>query len=491
MKSFFTPKVKSEKGRAKVAPYALRKVEASLIAAGFSEEEVYVTPPDELRHVIGQGTKVVGITVHDPLGLEPVSMKLSMLFGGGRTWTAEFFREMGEEISRLKSKYGFKVIAGGPGAWQLEIERPPWVDTLFFGHAELDFPPLVKSIIDGGSPPPSVKGRKPKANQIPTIINPARLGEVQVTRGCPRGCWFCSITPDTFLSIPLEDVAKEVEVNRRGGAERVELVTDDILLYGASKLRVNHDAVVKLFETVMSMGMDGAWFPHISVGAVMDSPKTVKAMSEISRYDKVRAAAPVVGLETGSEKILNKYMRAKAFPWSVRDWNELVIKATAVMNDSYIYPCYTMTIGYPEENDQDVEESIRLVESIIDHGFKTYIFPLPVVPMGNTMIRDNPFPTLKRLPGRYWDLLYMSWKWNLKVIRDSIPTFTGGLGNRVAQTAVRYMIDRVFDSIEWVFKELSDTKGESSLKYSNLNLNNTLGVLKSVYWLTRLAFIRS
>lgn len=281
---------------------------------------------------------------------------------------------------------------------------------------------------------------------------------------------------------------KEIEVNKRGGAERVEFVTDDILLYGSSKLRVNHDAVVKLFQTTMSAGMDGAWFPHISIGAVMDSPKTVKSMAEISRYDRVRAAAPVVGLETGSEKILRKYMRAKAFPWSIGDWGDLVIKATAVMNESYIYPCYTMTIGYPEENDQDVEESIRLVESIIDHGFKTYIFPLPVVPMGNTMIRDNPFPSLKKLPARYWDLLYISWRWNLKVIRDSIPTFTGGLGNKVAQRLVQYMIDRVFDSIEWVFKELRDTKGESSLKYSTLNLNNTVGVLKSIYWLTRLTF---
>jgi len=37
--------------------------------------------------------------------------------------------------------------------------------------------------------------------------------------------------------------------------------------------------------------------------------------------------APVVGLETGSVKIFEKYMRAKAFPWSPREWDEVIIDA--------------------------------------------------------------------------------------------------------------------------------------------------------------------
>jgi len=40
-----TPKIPMDGLRAKYAPYALGKVEASLLASGFSREDVVVTPP--------------------------------------------------------------------------------------------------------------------------------------------------------------------------------------------------------------------------------------------------------------------------------------------------------------------------------------------------------------------------------------------------------------------------------------------------------------
>lgn len=486
MDRFFTPPVEAdEEGRAIFAPYPLRKVEATLLNAGF---ETVVSPPEKLEKTVGPNTKVVGVTVHDPLGIEPVTVKLTMLFGGGKSWTAKHFEELGEKVERLKRRYGFKTVVGGPGAWQIQRERPSWVDVVFMGHAELDFPPLVRRIVAGEKVPAVVFGRNPRsAHEIPLIARPARFGEVQVTRGCPRGCQFCSITPDTFLSIPVEMVLKEVEVNLKAGEKRVDLVTDDILLYGSQRLRVNHDAIVKLFSAVKGAGVESIGFAHISAPAVRESPKTVKAMSEIAGYSHDRANAPVVGLETGSLKIFNKYMRAKSFPWEPAQWRDVILDATAVMNDSYIYPCYTMTIGYPEETDEDVQDSIELVQAIIDHDFTAWIFPLPVIPMGTTRIRDNPMPTLERLPSAYWDLLYISWKYDLKITRKLIPTLTWAIPNRLVRWIVQKMIDKIFGQIEWVFKELKESKGRSSLKYKDLNLNSALGVIKSIYWLFRIS----
>jgi len=486
MDRFFSPPSKAdEEGRAIFAPYSLRKVEATLVNAGF---DTVVAPPEKLEKVVNPSTRVVGVTVHDPLGVEPVTFKLTMLFGGGKSWTAKYFEELGEKIGSLKKKYGFKTVVGGPGAWQIQRERPDWVDVVFIGHAELDFPPLMSKLVAGEKVGGVVFGRNPRrADDIPLIVNPTRFGEVQVTRGCPRGCQFCSITPDSFISIPIDMVLKEVELNVKAGQTRVDLVTDDILLYGANRLRVNHDALVKLFSAVKGAGVESIGFAHISAPAVKESPRTVKQISEIAEYSFDRANAPVVGLETGSLKIFNKYMRAKSFPWEPAQWKDVILDATAVMNDSHIYPCYTMTIGYPEETDEDVQASINLVQSIIDHDFTAWIFPLPVIPMGTSRIRDNPMPALERLPSAYWDLLYISWKYDLKVTRKLIPTLTWAIPNRVVRWAVQKMIDRIFGQIEWVFKELKETKGLSSLKYKDLNLNSTVGVIKSIYWLLRAA----
>ncbi len=488
MDRFFTPRVKVDRlGRALIAPYALRKLEALLIKHGFS---TWVVPPERLRNAVKRGARVIGISVHDPLGLDPVSFKLSMIFGGGETWTARFFRELSKEIEHLKKRYSFRVIIGGPGAWELVNNRPSYADVIFIGEAERDLPAIVKKLSVGEEVPPIVRGRDPAVEEIPAIVNPARLGEVQITRGCPRGCWFCSITPETFRSMPLEIIKREVRVNMRAGIERVEMITDDILLYGSQRLRVNHDAVVRLYTEIMAMGVDGLWFPHISAPAVRESPKTVKAMAEIGRYDERRAVAPVVGLESGSLKILYRYMRAKAFPWRPEDWWDIIIDATAIMNDNYIYPCYTMTIGYPEETEEDVDDSIELVQRIIDHEYIAWIFPLPVIPMGTSRIKDNPFPVMEKLPKNYWDLLYISWRYNLKITRKLIPNLTGGIKNRFVRSIVAHMIDRIFSNIEWIFRGLKETKGSIAYTFSKIDLDNIVGLLRSIYWLVRLSFNR-
>jgi len=487
MDKIFTPPIPADKeGKAIYAPYALRKIEATLLYHGF--KDVIVTPPERLSKVIDEDTKIVGLTVHDPLGIDPVSTKLCMLFGGGPSWTAKFFEELGEEISKLKNKYNFKVIIGGPAAWELIKERPEWLDVLFIGEAEHTLPGVISDILNGKEAPKLIYGKDPKVEEIPPIVNPARLGEVQITRGCPRGCSFCSITPETFRSIPLETIKKEVEINMKGGINRVEFITDDIMLYGSQKLRVNHEAITKLYKEVMAMGVDGIWFPHISAPPVKESPRTIKEMAEIAHYSFDRADAPVVGLETGSERIFVKYMRAKSFPYEPKQWRDIIIDATSIMNDNYIFPCYTMTIGYFDETEEDVELSIKLVQDIIDHELTAWIFPLPVIPMETTRIKKNPFPTLKRMPKNYWDLLYISWKYNFKITRKLIPALTSNIKNKFVNRIAKFMIDKIFDNIEWVFLQLKETKGMSSLNYRNINLNNALGVLKSITWLFKLTF---
>lgn len=484
MNSIFTPPERTgRKGEAVIAPYALRKVEASLVASGI--DDVAVVTPDMLEKAIGRETRVVGISVHDPLGLSPVSFKLTMIFGGGPSWTESFFHELSGKIELLKKKYGFKVFAGGPGVWQLSLERPSWVDTIFTGEAELDLPELVKRAIKGDPLPREMVGRMPRVEEIPTIIKPARFGEVQVTRGCPRGCQFCSITPETFRSIPMNDILKEISLNMAAGLKSVELLTDDILLYGSKRLETNHDAVIELFSRVKEAGADQIYFPHISSPGVLSSPKTVQDLSEVAEYHKYRAEAPVVGLESGSEKIISKYMRGKPFPWKPSDWKNVILESTPIMNDAYITPCYTMTVGYQDETEEDIQQTIDLVQDIIDRRLRAWVFPLPVIPMGTSRIRNNPFPIMQKLPSGYWDLLYLSWKYDLEMTRRMMPDLTGRMPSRTASMIVNLMTDKIFSHIENIFRELKETRGRKASDFSKIDLNNILGFFRSIYWISR------
>lgn len=488
MDTLFTPPSKCySNGEAIFAPYALRKVES--IIANSGTEDVVVSPPEMLEKVIGPETRLLGITVHDPYGLSPVAFKLTMLFGGGPSWTANFFTELSQKISRLRKKYDFKVFAGGPATWQLAMERPDWLDTIFYGEAELDLPNLVRDAEEGKELPREMKGRDPKVDEIPQIMKPARLGEVQVTRGCPRGCQFCSITPETYRTIPLENVLKEVRVNLNAGENNIELVTDDILLYGSKRLGTNHDAVIGLFEAVKKAGAEQIYFPHISSPAVLDSPKTVNGLSEIAEYDKYRAEAPVVGLESGSERIISRYMRGKPFPYRPADWKNVIMESTGIMNDAYITPCYTMTIGFQDENNDDVQQSVNMVHDLFDSGSRAWVFPLAVIPMGSSRIRNDPFPLLEKLPSKYWELLYVSWKNDLEITRRMLPDMTERMNSRVTRFIVNTVMDKTFSHIDNVFRQLMETEGRKAYDYKDINLNSVFGLIRSMYWLGLTTFM--
>ena len=501
MERLFAPPAKAyPDGRAVYAPYALRKVEAILVNAGY--RSVAVVPPEKLEKAVGPETKVVGVSVHDPYGLSPVGTFLTMLLGGGETWTARFFRELGEKVSRLKARYGFRVMAGGPGVEQLvRAGKPEWIDVVFLEDAEVTLPKWLPRILAGEEVPPVIRpsiDEYPSPEDIPAIINPARLGEVQITRGCPRGCQFCSITPVTFRSIPISTVVREVEVNLRAGWTQVDLITDDVLLYGTTphgpnRLRVNHDAVVRLYSAIRSvrvgdLRVQHIFFSHVSVAPVVESPKTVKAISELGGLGPDKGDTPVVGLETGSTRILNRYMRGKTYPFPPEKWHELVIEATAIMNDNYIYPAYTLTIGYPDETEEDLEQTLSIIEKLVDHGFTAWIFPLPVVPMYTSAIRHLRHPTPDTLPERFWDIVYVSWRHNLRVTRRLAPVLLQNVRNRIVRRVVGYMIDRVFRSIEWLFEWLRETRGRGARELARISLDGGLGMLKAVYWLTRIAF---
>ena len=152
-----------------------------------------------------------------------------------------------EKLTKLKRRYGFKVVVGGPGVWQLKgLEEKFGIDVLFDGEAELTFPLIVK-VLSGEDVPKYVKGDVVPVDEVPPIVTPSRNGVVQITRGCPRGCQFCSPTMFFFRSIPLDVVLREIELNLKAGVKAVGYATEDVLLYGARDLDFNPEAVMKLF----------------------------------------------------------------------------------------------------------------------------------------------------------------------------------------------------------------------------------------------------
>jgi hypothetical protein len=103
--------------------------------------------------------------------------------------------------------------------------------------------------------------------------------------------------------------------------------------------------------------------------------------------------------------------------------------------------------------------------------------------MTSSRLRGKPFPMIDKLPGKYWELLYIAWSYDLKMSREMLPEMTKRMGNSVSRHIVNLMTDRIFSRIGGIFKELAESHGQKAYEFSDINLNSTIGFLKSIYWL--------
>ena len=444
-------------GRARTATYPLRKVEAALLNAGFERKQVIITTPNKIRRAVTKDTCIVGLSVVDPLGKAPVTYTLASLLGGGDSCTKVEFLTLMKEVQALRKEYNFKLIVGGQGVWQLSpVQKALGIDILFFGEAEVTFPQIARKIINGEKTPSIVYGKTPSVDEIPVIVNPSRLGAVQITRGCPRKCQFCSPTTLEFRSVPLEKILEEVKVNVKNGVKHIDLRSDDILLYGANGILVNHEAVTALFRAVTEKYDVSVTFPHVSIATVRQDPSLVKEISEIAGFDFRHPTFPDVGLESGSPRIIAKYMSGKPRPWMPQEWSETAFEATRIMNENHWYPCYTMIVGFPDETEDDIVKSIELVSELRKMKAMAWTFPLLAIPISNTPLEKQGYPNLKAMPKVVWELFWISWQqslWFAQKVRDQLLS---ELTNPLYREAANRLFDVGVGSLNNFFAQIRE-----------------------------------
>jgi hypothetical protein len=122
-------------------------------------------------------------------------------FGGEPIAGAEFRNLMKCPVWK---KYKPKIVLGGSGAWQIVrggMQDEYGIDAVVVGESDCDAVEIFNKVMNGEPLPKIVKTEKPMLEKIPTIKKPALFGVVEITRGCGKGCQFCSPTMRTFYSV--------------------------------------------------------------------------------------------------------------------------------------------------------------------------------------------------------------------------------------------------------------------------------------------------
>jgi len=409
------------------APYGLRKIEASLLENGFDEDDVMTVHPRYLKHVMGPNTKVVGISSMDPLGMAYVSLTYTSLTGLGDVSATgvEFWR-----LSQHPALKEYKVprILGGAGSWQLKnpmLRKEYGINCIVMGESEHDAPELFNKAIRGEKLPPIVQAKRPTDEEIPAIRNGAIYGAVEISRGCGRGCQFCSPTMKYRRNFPIKKILQEVRANLQSGANMILLNTDDVFLYGSKeRFLPNREAVVGVYKAVVNEpGVDVVQTAHASLAPAILDPQMVSEITE-TIGDKCRyhyRGNPVVtvevGVETGSPRLMQEHMRGKALPYDVSQWPEIVCEAYGILNDANWVPLCTLVTGLPKETEEDVLLTLDLIHRM--RRFKTFFVPLFFVSLEDCALRKEKTLNLRRLTDLQWEMFIECWDHNLLHWRDT------------------------------------------------------------------------
>ena len=381
------PKV-DELGRPKVAPYGLRKIEAALVDAGFNAA---VVDPDHISQHLDT-MKVLMIGHHDFFAYGPPSSEWWTITGREPFNRVSFRRFMESPAVREAKKKGVKIIVGGPAAWQWLWATDEWkkwgVDTVVDGEAEKVAVDLARKALAGEDLPdyifvgPADTPQTPE--EIPLIKHASVNGLVEIMRGCPRGCKFCSVTLRPWRMIPIEKVLQEIKVNMSEGEKGIILHSEDVLLYYADGVKPRPEPLIKLHSEVRKLTDEPIGWSHASLAAIKYAEEKHKLITSITDIlfssEKQKYLGVEVGLETGSVKLARKIMPAKAAPYPAEMYPQIVEDAFSIMHEHNIIPAATLIVGLPGEEPDDVVATTELVERL--RPYRSLIVPMFFVPMG-------------------------------------------------------------------------------------------------------------
>lgn len=444
----FFPHMKSVDGFPWQAPYGLRKMEAKLIDEGFDVKTVYPNKIDKYD------PKVIGISVMDPFGWGPSSTTFAGIMKTGDPYLSKYFKMMLESDSYRKAKAkGAKTIVGGPGTWQFKLNKEfmkeHGIDSVILGEGEHEKTTEVyRMALEGKELPEFVELKPeeaPSVDEISEIKNPSVNGLVEIGRGCPRGCKFCSVTLRPLRWYPYEKIEKELKVNANAGVTAGILHAEDVLFYGQNGVIPDEEKQIRLHRLAKRYYKNLVW-SHASFAAVASKPKLMEKLSEIILDEHQSWWGAEMGIETGSVELAKKIMPAKAKPFKAEEWPEIVLQGAKIMKDAHLIPSCTLITGLPEETEDDIMKTIELVDDLKD--FPSLIVPLFFVPMGR--LKDRDWFRKEDMSESQKELLINCLRHDVHWTREIGKIY---FGKSVAHQAIKPLFSLFFKIIEWEAKK--------------------------------------
>lgn len=326
-------------------------------------------------------------------------------------FTTELFQLLNlfKLLSKLKDTLGNSIflVAGGPhpsgdpvGTLLLGF------DLVFIGESEESFLGFIREFIDNDSfeieDLRRVKGiafidhydkkivytgkQKPISldDYPPFAPNRGLFNAIEITRGCPFGCWFCQTTYIFGAKIrhrSIDNVLDWVHLLLKNNRRDIRFISPNALAYGSKDgLSPDYSNVNALVTGVYELvkKYDGRLFFGSFPSEIWPQFVNQEIMNFLKKY--VSNKRIIIGAQSGSQKILRLIHRRH----SVTD----VLNAVKSILSAGFNAEVDFIFGLPNETEEDIKETINFVYILVELGaiIHAHMFiPLPGTPLSDSV----------------------------------------------------------------------------------------------------------
>ena len=296
------------------------------------------------------------------------------------------------EVKRIRARFGKEVIIVGGGAHA--SVRPKELiangfDYAVVGEGEVVFPELIWELMNGGDPTriqgvvdettdeiPLPKNLQPVPldDCPPFALGMNILGPVEVTRGCPFQCKFCStpfLTGGKVRHRSIESITKWLKLAvEKSGFQRTWFLSPNALSYGGHGRKPEPEKLETLLKEVSKIeGLEEIFFgsfpsevrPEFVSSAILEMLRGYVANQTLQ-----------IGLQSSSNRVLELANRHHTV--------EEGLDAIRTALDTGFIPHVDMIFGLPGETKEELHDSINLCYELVEMGAKTHghvFMPLP------------------------------------------------------------------------------------------------------------------